>query len=56
MPVRQKPIRRYPVSIRVTTTVAERKEMRRAADRQNLPLSTWLRTVGLEKVRGAKAT
>jgi hypothetical protein len=56
MPNRPKPIRRYPVSIRVATTEGERKEMRRAADRLNLPLSTWLRSVGVEKVRGAKAT
>lgn len=56
MPVRLKATRRYPVSVRVATTVAERKEMRRAADRLNLPLSTWLRTVGLEKVRGARVT
>jgi hypothetical protein len=56
MPKREAATGRYPVSIRVATTVAERKEMRRAADRLNLPLSTWLRTVGLEKVRGARAT
>jgi hypothetical protein len=41
MPKREAAIRRHPVSIRVATTEAERKEMRRAADR---------------KVRGAKAT
>ena len=47
-----KPNRSHPVSIRVTTTVEERKELRRAANEDNLPLSTLVRIKALAAVRG----
>jgi hypothetical protein len=52
MPTRKKPTRKRPVGIRVMTTEAERKELRRAAIEADQPLSTLVRVKALAAVRG----
>lgn len=37
--------------IKVLTTEAEHEELQQAADTAGLPVSTWVRTVALEKAR-----
>ena len=55
MPARSKPTRKRPVSIRIAATVAEHKELSRAAAKADMPLSTLLRVKTLAAVRGGKA-
>jgi hypothetical protein len=52
MPIRPKPSRKRPVTIRIATSVAERKELRRAAIEADMPLSTLVRVKALAAVRG----
>jgi hypothetical protein len=51
MPARQKPTRKRPVSLRVMVTVAERRELKLAAAKADVPLATLMRTLVMAAVR-----
>jgi hypothetical protein len=51
MPVGKKPIRKRPISLRVMVTAAERREMKLAAARTDVPLATLMRTLTLAAIR-----
>ena len=51
MPARQKPIRKRPVSLRVMVTAAERRELKLAAAKADVPLAMLMRTLVMAAVR-----
>ena len=48
---RPEPMRLRPEAIRVMATAAEKDEMRRAAAQAGIPLTVWLRALGLREAR-----
>jgi hypothetical protein len=51
MPMQKKPIRKRPAEIKVMATEQEKRMMLRAAKRADLPLSTWLRQLGMREAK-----
>jgi hypothetical protein len=51
LPVRKKPTRKRPISLRVMVTAAERKELKLAAAKADMPLSALVRSLALAAVR-----
>jgi hypothetical protein len=51
MPVRKKPVRKRPISLRVMVTAAERRELKLAAIKADVPLATLMRVLALVAVR-----
>ena len=51
MPVKKKSVRKRPISLRVMVTAAERRELKLAAIKADVPLATLMRVLALVAVR-----